>query len=277
MGQLSGKKQSDYFHGPLNKRHPPNRIHLNPFCFERPNPFDMQAAQVFEKLLREYGPQGWWPVADSPNGKATYKKRGKLKEFQQFEVCVGAILTQNTAWKNVEKAIENLKSAKLFSLEKIAKAKPGKIAALIKPSGYFNQKTKRLQAFCHHVLKRHKTISNFLQRPKEQLRTELLELHGIGNETADSIILYASQQPVFVVDAYTRRFTERYYGKKMGYDQTQAFFENQLPKDAGLFNEFHALFVEHAKRYCRTKPDCEKCILNASCHHSRRRTEKGKP
>lgn len=220
---------------------------------------------VFNELLKAHNPRGWWPVADSPNGKAEYKKRGKLEGFQQFEVCVGAILTQNTAWKNVEKAIENLKKAKLFSLEKIAKAKPQQIAARIKPSGYFNQKTVRLQLFCRHVLKKHKTVSGFLRQPKEKLRTELLELHGIGPETADSMILYAGQQPVFVVDMYTRRFAERYYGKKMDYEQTQAFFEGPLPKDAKLFNEFHALFVEHAKQHCAAKPDCKNCPLKKTC------------
>ena len=165
----------------------------------------------------------------------------------------------------------------MFSLEKIALAKPEEIGVRIKPSGYFNQKTGRLQLFCRHVLEKHGSTQKMLEPPQEDLRRELLSLHGIGPETADSIILYASQQPVFVVDTYTRRFCERYYGKKMDYDQTQAFFENQLPKDAELFNEFHALLVEHAKRHCRTKPDCEKCILHAPCHHSRQRAEKGKP
>lgn len=225
----------------------------------------LEPPAVFQELKNAFGEQGWWPVSDSPNGKAEYKKREKLKGFQQFEVCVGAILTQNTAWTNAEKAIENLKQKKIFSVRTIANAKPETIAGLIKPSGYFNQKTKRLQLFCRHVLKEHKTVSGFLLQPTKKLRTELLELHGIGPETADSIILYAAQQPVFVVDSYTRRFVERYYGKKMGYEQTQQFFESKLPQKAELFNEFHALLVGHAKQHCKTRPDCEACFLKKTC------------
>lgn len=225
----------------------------------------LEPQKIFREFFTAYGTQDWWPMADLLRGKATYKKRKKLIEFQQFEVCAGAILTQNTAWKNVEKAIENLKKGKLFSLETVANAQPRQIAALIKPSGYFNQKTKKLQLFCRHVLKKHGSLKKMLEQETQQLRTELLSLHGIGFETADSIILYAAQKPVFVVDAYTRRFAERFYGKKMGYEQTQAFFENQLPKKTELFNEYHALLVEHAKRFCKTTPDCENCFLKKSC------------
>jgi endonuclease-3 related protein len=155
-------------------------------------------------------------------------------------------------------------------LEKIATTKPDRIASLIKPSGYFNQKTKRLRTFCRHVLEKHGTVSGFLRQPKEKLRNELLEMNGIGPETADSIVLYAAQQPSFVVDAYTRRFAERYYGRKMDYAETQAFFEQQLPESTELFNEFHALLVEHAKRYCKTEAGCVKCSLRKDCKFSQR-------
>lgn len=223
---------------------------------------------VFEELLSHYGPQGWWPVSDTEHGKAVYKKRGKPSEHQQFEVCVGAILTQNTAWKNVEKAIHNLKQQQIFSLQKIAKAKPDDIAQAIKPSGYFNQKTKRLQHFCQHFLHNFFSVSAFLKKEKTALRKELLSLHGIGPETADSIILYASQQPVFVVDAYTKRFVHRFYGKKtaeLTYEKTQGFFESQLPHSVKLFNEYHALLVEHGKRYCKVRPNCANCFLKQTC------------
>ncbi len=225
----------------------------------------LEPKELFNELFNAHGAQGWWPVADSPNGKATYKKRGKLKEFQQFEVCMGAILTQNTSWKNCEKAIENLKKQKLFSLEKISRAKHGTIARAIRSSGYYNQKTKKIQAFCRHVLKNHKKSSALLKQSAEKLRTELLSLHGIGPETADSIILYASEQPVFVADAYTRRFVKRFWKKGLDYEQTQEFFESQLPKNAELFNEYHALLVEHAKQFCSSKPDCQKCFLGKKC------------
>ncbi len=167
-----------------------------------------------------------------------------------------------------QEKIENLKKEKLFSLEKIARAKSQRIAALVRPSGYFNQKTRRLQLFCRHVSEKHGAIPDFLQQPTEKLRLELLELHGIGPETADSIILYASQQPVFVVDAYTRRFTERYYEKKMGYAQTQQFFESKLPQKAELFNEYHALLVEHAKKNCKKSPGCTSCSLKKNCKNN---------
>ncbi|MFH0954687.1 MAG: endonuclease [Candidatus Micrarchaeota archaeon] len=214
---------------------------------------------------------GWWPAADLPNEKAVYKKRKKLKEFQKFEICVGAILTQNTSWKNAEKSIENLKQQKLFSLEKISHAKPGTIARAIRSSGYYNQKTKKIQAFCRHVLKNHKTIARFLKQPAKKLRSELLSLHGIGPETADSIILYASNQPVFVVDAYTRRFVERFWNKKLDYKKAQESFETQLPKNAELFNEYHALLVEHAKRFCASKPNCTDCFLGKKCGNPKTR------
>jgi len=208
----------------------------------------MQLKELFKKLYEEYGPQHWWPARS------------------KFEVCVGAILTQNTAWRNVEKAIANLRSARLLSLEKIASADVKKLAELIKPTGYYNQKAHRLKLFCNYVLEKYSSLDNFFSLPLEELRKELLSINGIGEETADSIILYAANKPTFVVDAYTRRIVSRVYGIDFStYSDLKQFFEDNLPKSTNLFNEFHALLVEHAKLHCRKKPSCAGCVLLTEC------------
>ncbi|MEO0082709.1 MAG: endonuclease III domain-containing protein [candidate division WOR-3 bacterium] len=203
-----------------------------------------ELALIFRRLYRAYGPQHWWP-AETP-----------------LEVIVGAVLTQNTAWKNVERAIANLKHHRLLSLERLARTPPVKLATIIRPAGFYNIKAQRL----HSVVRWLRTrggLTALGRIPTPELRGMLLRCHGIGPETADSILLYALGRPVFVVDAYTRRVLNR-YGLTAGnetYDQVQALFHKALPRRARLFNEYHALLVRLAKERCRAIPTCVGCPL----------------
>jgi endonuclease-3 related protein len=202
---------------------------------------------LYDRLYSRFGPQRWWP-ADTP-----------------FEVIIGAILTQNTAWPNVEKAIQNLKKHRLLSPKALSKATPSKIAALIRPSGYYNIKTKRLGSFLSFLNRAYKgSISTMSRSEPLALRKALLEVKGIGPETADSILLYALGKPFFVIDAYTRRIFERHKLVKKGisYEELQRFFMKNLPKSAKLYNEYHALIVRVGKEYCKKRPSCGLCPLN---------------
>lgn len=188
---------------------------------------DSRALSLYKKLLSDYGPQHWWP-ADS-----------------QYEVIVGALLTQNTNWKNVEKAIANLKAARVLSPEAVLGTPDHELETLIRPCGFFRQKSARLKALTGKYLE-------FIARGGIPSRGELLEIKGVGKETADSILLYAFSQPAFVVDAYTRRFCAHhrlFRGKE--YDDYRSFFESSLPRDAALYNEYHALIVEWGKRHAK--------------------------
>ncbi|MFA4855280.1 MAG: endonuclease III domain-containing protein [archaeon] len=227
----------------------------------------MEPIAVYKRLLLEFGPQYWWPVTEKNELVPSYRPRKAFSEEQRFEICAGAILAQNTDWKNVMKALENLSKARMLSCEKIANAKQERIAGLVKPSGYFNQKAKRLVLFAKYLEKNYGYgLSLLFEKPLPVLREELLSLHGIGNETADDIILYAAGKPSFVIDAYTMRFVERFYGKEgISYVEAKQFFELQLPKDVALFNEFHALLVGLGKRFCRKKPNCGECFLGKHC------------
>lgn len=203
--------------------------------------------KFYQKLYRHFGPQHWWP-GETP-----------------FEVMVGAILTQNTAWKNVERAIENLKRENALSPEEINKMNIEKLAQLIKPSGFYNLKAKRLKSFIERFMEDFNgDIQGMKKLEKRSLREWLLSIPGIGRETADSIILYAIEKPIFVVDAYTRRILSR-HGFIKGdedYDEIQEIFHKNLPVDTGLYNEYHALIVRLGKEYCRKKnPLCETCPL----------------
>jgi endonuclease-3 related protein len=200
---------------------------------------------LFRRLFDHYGPQHWWP-AETP-----------------FEVMVGAVLTQNTAWINVERAIENLRRANLLDPTAIAALSPRALAVHLRPSGYFNVKAKRLQALCHWLLAR----DDPQRLDTETLREALLSIHGIGPETADDILLYAYERPVFVIDAYTRRLCSRLglLDAGLGYEALRAIFEDALPADVAMYNEFHALIDHHAKQVCRPKPRCEACVLRRNC------------
>ncbi|MBN3036922.1 MAG: endonuclease III domain-containing protein [Candidatus Diapherotrites archaeon] len=197
----------------------------------------MKPLSLYKRLLKEYGPQHWWPAET------------------QYEIIVGAILTQNTAWKNVEKAVKNLKERDLLSPEAVSSARVATLESCIRPAGFFRQKAERLKHVTSHFLG-YPSLDAFFGRPTSLVREELLSWNGIGPETADSILLYAGGHAVFVVDAYTRRLCERLGWPHGSYEEVQSFFERGLPRDAALFNEFHALIVEHAKRYCRKNPLC---------------------
>lgn len=204
---------------------------------------------LYKILLNYFGPQEWWP-AETP-----------------FEVVVGAILTQQTNWKNVEKAIDNLRKNNLLDLEKLALSEDRTIEELIRPVGYFREKTKKLKRVVSYIYENYQgDLQKFFSRPLENLRQELLSLYGIGFETADSILLYAAEKPIFVIDAYTRRIVHRLGITHLsGYEQLGDYFEKSLPKDVELYQEFHALLVELGKRFCKTEPLCAKCPLNEDC------------
>ncbi len=199
---------------------------------------------IYRRLHRAFGPQHWWP-ADSP-----------------LEVIVGAVLTQNTAWTNVERAIANLKRGRLLSLKRLAGLPPARLAALIRPAGFFNLKAKRLRSVLTRITARG-GIAGLSRLPTARLRLELLACHGVGPETADSVLLYAFERPVFVVDAYTRRILSR-YGLARGdedYEDIQRLFQENLPACVRLYNEYHALLVQLAKTHCRTAAICRGCPL----------------
>jgi endonuclease-3 related protein len=202
--------------------------------------------EIYHKLYHAFGPQHWWP-GDSP-----------------FEIAVGAILTQNTNWANVEKAIENLKTKMVLNSKSIQKIKTERLASLIRPAGYFNIKAERLKSFINFLMNDyHGSMKKMRNEEMQTLRTKLLNVYGIGPETADSILLYAMDKPVFVTDAYTKRALSRHNIVKHddGYDHIQNLFHSTLKKDTVLFNEYHALFVKLGKTYCRKKPLCRGCPL----------------
>ncbi|MFC2075871.1 endonuclease III domain-containing protein [candidate division KSB1 bacterium] len=200
-------------------------------------------------LLRDrFGGRDWWP-AESP-----------------FEVAIGAILTQNTAWKNVELAIGNLKGKNLLKIERLRRTPPEKIAELIRPAGYYNQKTGTLNRFVEFLHDRYQgRLPSTGEVPTDVLREELLAIKGIGPETADSILLYALDRPVFVVDTYTKRIFSRhlFLAANGSYDSIQDFFQNNLPRDIELYNDFHAQIVALGHRFCRPRPVCADCPLES--------------
>jgi endonuclease III related protein len=210
-----------------------------------------QLKEIYDLLYKRFGPQDWWP-GDTP-----------------FEVIVGAILTQNTNWTNVEKAIINIKNADLLTPEKLHHIDITKLAALIRPAGYFNIKAKRLKNFLDWFFDNYDGRFVSLEKVKTyELWEQLLSVKGIGPETADSILLYALNRPVFVVDAYTARVCARHQliSEDADYHQIQETFESNLPSNTQLFNEFHALIVNLGKNYCKPTPKCEECPLNPLPH-----------
>ncbi|MFQ5826877.1 MAG: endonuclease III domain-containing protein [Dehalococcoidia bacterium] len=218
---------------------------------------------IYRLLLAHYGPQAWWPA------------RGP------FEVMVGAILTQSAAWGNVEKAIERLRDGRALSPAALRRTPVSEIAQLVYPSGYYNAKARKLKALATFLGERwDDDLARLFARDVAELRQELLSVHGIGEETADSIILYAAHRPIFVIDAYTRRILSRLGlgasplhpssfreggGRMKGYAAWQRLFMNHLPQKTALFNEYHALLVRHGKETCRRAPRCGGCCLGGRC------------
>jgi len=203
--------------------------------------------KTYRKLFTAFGPQHWWP-GDTP-----------------FEVIVGAILTQNTAWTNVEKAIHNLKKARLLTPRKMHDLSQAELAKYIRPAGYFNIKAKRLKHFLNYLFDNYGgSLNRMFKKRTDALRRELLSVNGIGPETADSILLYAGNHPVFVVDAYTKRIFSRHQIIKADaeYHDVQEIFMKNLPHNIKMFNEYHALIVRIGKDFCRNrKPLCSRCPL----------------
>lgn len=192
---------------------------------------------------------------------------GNLSELQKLEICLGALLTQNTNWSNAEKALVRLNQEGLLtSLPELSRISQRKLAGLIRSSGYFNQKAVKIKAFARHVLARG-SLSRWLSAPLAALRNELLSLHGIGPETADSILLYAGGRPSFVVDAYTLRIGSRlgWFKQAAGYHDARSYLASKLPRSPRLYAEFHALLVALAKHHCRITPLCAGCPLSALC------------
>jgi len=203
-------------------------------------------SNIYATLYSAFGPQYWWP-GDTP-----------------FEIAVGAILTQNTNWGNVEKAIDNLKKHKAVNAKALHEMPNNKLALLIKPAGYFNIKAKRLKEFITFLTNHYKgSMKRMKPENTHSLREKLLNVNGIGPETADSILLYALEKPVFVIDAYTKRILQRHnlVSERAAYHELQEFFHKNLPADIELFNEYHALFVRLGKEYCKPKPLCKGCPL----------------
>jgi endonuclease-3 related protein len=229
-----------------------------------------EAAWIYKKLFQRFGPQGWWPVTRDLNRGPVYHKKntyGPLTQAQMFEVAVGAILTQNTNWSNVEKALANLARRGVGSFRAVLKTPLPVLQKDLRPSGYFRQKARRLKIFARHMDKNWRgRWDRFFSRPLEKIRAELLSINGIGPETADSILLYAGGAPVFVVDAYTRRLGERFglFGPSM-YSEVQNFFMKNLKASKPLFREYHALIVAQSKAFCRAAPRCGGCPLNSRC------------
>ncbi len=201
---------------------------------------------LFTQLHNAYGDLGWWPAQS------------------RFEMIVGAVLVQNTAWRNVEQAISALKTQSLLSVEAICRLPEAKLAQVIRPAGYFNVKARRLKNLCFWW----QAQCHLDSCATDALREGLLSVNGIGPETADAILLYAFDRPVFVIDAYTRRILVRlgWLSIQLDYEALRAVFERTLPQDSALFGQYHALLVEHAKQYCRSRPACSDCPLLTRCY-----------
>jgi endonuclease-3 related protein len=202
--------------------------------------------EIYQRLYKTFGPQHWWP-GDTP-----------------FEVVIGAILTQNTTWVNVEKAINNLKKRKLLTPQALKKISLKKLAGLIRPTGYYNQKARKIKNFIQFLFNNYQgSLKRMFSEDFLVLRAKLLKINGIGLETADSILLYAANKPIFVVDAYTRRILIRHSLVKpsASYSEIQNYFMDNLENKVKLFNEYHALLVRLGKEICKSKPNCRICPL----------------
>jgi endonuclease-3 related protein len=207
--------------------------------------------KIFNRLYETYGPRHWWPGETA------------------FEVMVGAILTQNTSWRNVEKAIERLKARRVLYIKGIHRLKKTELASLIRSSGYYRIKAERLKAFVDFIVEEYDGSIEKMKREKmEVLKPKLLKVKGVGPETADSILLYGLGKPIFVVDAYTKRILSRHgmISEKATYGEAQKLFMDYLPRDERLFNEYHALFVHLGKTLCKKIPRCDRCPIRGIEH-----------
>ena len=209
-----------------------------------------QITKLYDDLNAEYGDLHWWP-AETP-----------------FEIIIGAILGQATAWRNAAKAIGNLKAANVLDPEEMSKLSQDELETLILPSGYYRAKAKKVRAFLTHLQAHHNNqLDSLFAQELPPLREELLSIYGVGEETADTILLYAAQKPSFVVDTYTYRLLERLglFSGKFHYRKLRKIFMENLPHDSHLFNQYHALIVRHGARICQKTPQCDKCMLQNQC------------
>jgi endonuclease III related protein len=207
--------------------------------------------EFYTSLYNRYGPQNWWPAESA------------------LECILGTILTQNTSWKNVEKAFQDLKSRGLISVEKLDSIPTEKLANLIRPSGYFNQKAIKIKTFISYVKETYNgDLDKMLDEDTNELREKLLSIKGIGPETVDSMLLYAAKKPIFVVDAYTYRILSRHglIPEQTSYNEIQELFMHSLPRDTQIYNEYHALLVRVGKEHCRKRAICEGCPLEYDPH-----------
>jgi len=215
---------------------------------------DSLISRIYTLLLESYGPQGWWP-AETP-----------------FEVVIGAILAQNTSWANTKRAIEQLKSNNLLFPEALNNINLEDLAEIVKSSGYYNQKAKKIKNFIEFFKSYNFKFEEMSKQSANFLREQLLNINGIGEETADCILLYALDKPVFVIDTYTKRIFSRlgFTNEKIKYSELQKIITDNLEKDAALFNEYHALIDYLAHFICKKKPECERCVLQEDCNYYNR-------
>ncbi len=208
---------------------------------------------IYLLLRKRFGFLDWWP--------------GETND----EIVIGAILTQNTSWKNVEKAIANLSKVRALSLRKISGIERSRLERLIRPSGFYRQKAARLQGFAAYVFDNYAGLEGLFRKDMGELRKELLSINGIGMETADSILLYAAGKPVFVIDAYTKRAMARIYGiNNLSYEGLQSLISESIDEDLETYKDFHAQFVELGKNYCRKEPICKECPLKEDCRYGKK-------
>ncbi len=224
-------------------------------------------SSLYKKLLKHYGHQGWWPLVDPQSGISVYRSRIRYNEIEKFEICIGAILTQGIAWKNVEKALYNLKKENYldpFSLNRISNEKLG---ILIKPTGYYNQKAIKIKNFLYWFKNYNYNFNKLSKIPDFKLRDSLLSINGIGPETADSILNYGLGRKIFVVDAYTKRILSRIglIDESLDYHTVQNMFYKNFRAEVQDYKEFHSLIVAHGSTICRKKPFCIKCPFSAIC------------
>jgi endonuclease-3 related protein len=228
--------------------------------------------RIYKLLYKKFGPRGWWPIILKKGALPIYRKNiyRLSSQTQIFQMAIGAILTQNISWDNVKKALVNLYDNDLLSPQQLLKEKEERLHNLIKMTGYYRQKTKRLKEFSFHWLKNYK---KWRLMDAASLRQELLSIKGIGRETADSIMLYGFCRFSFVIDSYTKRIYSRAFDKEINdYEMLKDEFEKNLPEDIAIYNEYHALIVDLAKNNCFKKnPLCASCPINSLCQYFKRR------
>jgi len=222
---------------------------------------------LYDRFENAYGSQGWWPLYDIKKEKSVYEGRLPRRSVDRFEIAVGAVLTQSVAWTNVEKALSSLKNRCMLHPEAILSAPHDDVASLIKPVGYFNQKTIKLKELAAWFLDRGVKTSSLKKLSTDDFRQELLAVKGVGPETADSILLYAYDVKSFVVDAYTNRILSRIglIGENVKYEAVRQLFHDKFKGEKEEYRQYHAFFVVHGKEYCRKRPLCESCFLQNRC------------